>query len=184
MPPARCSRRPATPTGWSCRSWRRTSTPPTPWTTSCPSSPTSASRSTSRPSSSRRGSTRCTSTTTTTSPSSSTSSPATSTTTPTPSTTGCTTARRCRICSARRKTTPDPEEFVELRRQAAALIAEEAPAVWLLLYNDVTVARAGLSGLPDVRCQRPLRRLRHHRGELTISLAARSACPPTSQQIG
>ena len=46
------------------------------------------------------------------------------------------------------RTTPDPEEFVELRRQAAAQIAEEAPAVWLLLYNDVTVARAGLSGYP------------------------------------
>ncbi|HET9666319.1 MAG TPA: ABC transporter substrate-binding protein, partial [Desertimonas sp.] len=46
------------------------------------------------------------------------------------------------------RTTPDPEEFVELRRQAAAQVAEEAPAVWLLLYNDVTVARAGLSGYP------------------------------------
>ena len=46
------------------------------------------------------------------------------------------------------RTTQDPDEFVELRRQAAALIAEEAPAVWLLLYNDVTVARAGLSGYP------------------------------------
>ena len=39
-------------------------------------------------------------------------------------------------------------------------------------------------GLPDVRRQRPLRRLRHHRGELTIALAARSACPPTSTRIG
>jgi peptide/nickel transport system substrate-binding protein len=46
------------------------------------------------------------------------------------------------------RTTPDTEEFVELRRQAARLIAEEAPAVWLLLYNDVTVARAGVSGYP------------------------------------
>ena len=43
-----------TPTGWSCRSSRRTSTPPTPSTTSCRSSPTSASRSTSKRSSSRR----------------------------------------------------------------------------------------------------------------------------------
>ena len=101
-----------------------------------------------RPSSSRPGSTRCSSTTTTTSPSCSTSSLATSTTTPTPSTTGCTTARRCRNCSPQAKTSPDPDEVVELRRQAAALIAEEAPAVWLLLYNDVIVARAGVSGYP------------------------------------
>jgi peptide/nickel transport system substrate-binding protein len=49
---------------------------------------------------------------------------------------------------AQAKASPDPEEFVELRRQAARLIAEEAPAVWLLLYNDVTVARADVSGYP------------------------------------
>ena len=49
---------------------------------------------------------------------------------------------------AQAKASPDPEEFVELRRQAARLIAEEAPAVWLLLYNDVTVARTGISGYP------------------------------------
>jgi peptide/nickel transport system substrate-binding protein len=46
------------------------------------------------------------------------------------------------------RTSLDPDEFVELRRQAAQLIAEEAPAVWLMLYNDVTVARAGVSGYP------------------------------------
>jgi peptide/nickel transport system substrate-binding protein len=49
---------------------------------------------------------------------------------------------------AQARATPDPEQFVELRRQAARLIAEEAPAVWLLLYNDVTVARTGVSGYP------------------------------------
>ena len=49
---------------------------------------------------------------------------------------------------AQAKTTADPEEFVELRRQAARLIAEEAPAVWLMLYNDVLVARTGISGYP------------------------------------
>jgi peptide/nickel transport system substrate-binding protein len=49
---------------------------------------------------------------------------------------------------AQAKASPDAEEFVELRRQAARLIAEEAPAVWLLLYNDVTVARADVSGYP------------------------------------
>ena len=49
---------------------------------------------------------------------------------------------------AQAKSSPDPEQFVELRRQAARLIAEEAPAVWLLLYNDVTVARSGVSGYP------------------------------------
>jgi peptide/nickel transport system substrate-binding protein len=43
----------------------------------------------------------------------------------------------------------DAEESVELRRQAARVIAEDAPAVWLLLYNDVTVARAGVTGYPQ-----------------------------------
>jgi peptide/nickel transport system substrate-binding protein len=50
---------------------------------------------------------------------------------------------------ARAKASPDPDEFVDLRRQAARLIAEEAPAVWLLLYNDVLVARTGVSGYPE-----------------------------------
>ncbi len=49
---------------------------------------------------------------------------------------------------AQAKTTADAEEFVELRRQAARLIAEEAPAVWLMLYNNVLVARTGISGFP------------------------------------
>ena len=49
---------------------------------------------------------------------------------------------------AQAKTTADADEFVELRRQAARLIAEEAPAVWLMLYNDVLVARTGISGFP------------------------------------
>ena len=49
---------------------------------------------------------------------------------------------------AQAKTTADAEEFVELRRQAARLIAEEAPAVWLMLYNNVLVARRGISGFP------------------------------------
>jgi peptide/nickel transport system substrate-binding protein len=49
---------------------------------------------------------------------------------------------------AQAKSSPDPDEFVELRREAARVIAEEAPAVWLLLYNDVTVARTGISGYP------------------------------------
>jgi peptide/nickel transport system substrate-binding protein len=50
---------------------------------------------------------------------------------------------------ARAKASPDPDEFLDLRRQAARLIAEEAPAVWLLLYNDVLVARTGVSGYPE-----------------------------------
>ena len=79
---------------------------------------------------------------------------------------------------AQAKASPDPDEFVELRRQAARLIAEEAPAVWLLLYNDVTVARGNL-GLPDVRRQRPLRRLRHRRGELTAPAAIRPGAAGT-----
>lgn len=46
-------------------------------------------------------------------------------------------------------TAADPEEANGLRRQAAALIAEEAPANWLLLADDVVVSRAGISGFPE-----------------------------------
>jgi peptide/nickel transport system substrate-binding protein len=46
------------------------------------------------------------------------------------------------------KTAPSPEESNELRRQAARQIAEDAPVVWLILYNDVIVARTGISGYP------------------------------------
>jgi len=46
-------------------------------------------------------------------------------------------------------TAADPEEANELRRQATALIAEEAPADWLLLFDDLVVSRVGISGFPQ-----------------------------------
>lgn len=47
------------------------------------------------------------------------------------------------------KTSPDPEEANELRREAARLIAEDAPVVWLVLNDDIVVARAGVTGIPE-----------------------------------
>lgn len=43
----------------------------------------------------------------------------------------------------------DPEEGIELRRQAAAIIAEEAPTNVVLLGHDIVVSRAGVSGFPE-----------------------------------
>jgi len=54
---------------------------------------------------------------------------------------------------AEAKTSPDPDEANELRRQAARQIAEDAPAVWLTLADDVVVARTGVSGLPEFDVQ-------------------------------
>jgi peptide/nickel transport system substrate-binding protein len=46
-------------------------------------------------------------------------------------------------------TAPDPEEANELRRQAAAIIAADAPVDWLLLASDIVVSRTGLTGFPE-----------------------------------
>jgi peptide/nickel transport system substrate-binding protein len=51
------------------------------------------------------------------------------------------------------KVAADAGEQVELLRQAAAIIAEDAPAVWLLLFHDVLVARTGVSGYPTYDVQ-------------------------------
>jgi peptide/nickel transport system substrate-binding protein len=51
------------------------------------------------------------------------------------------------------KTSPDSDEANELRRQAARQIAEDAPAVWLTLADDVIVTRTGVSGLPGFDVQ-------------------------------
>jgi peptide/nickel transport system substrate-binding protein len=51
------------------------------------------------------------------------------------------------------KTSADPEEANELRRQAARQIAEDAPAVWLTLADDVVVTRTGITGLPEFDVQ-------------------------------
>jgi peptide/nickel transport system substrate-binding protein len=47
------------------------------------------------------------------------------------------------------KTTPDEDEAIELRRQAAEQIAEDAPAVWLTLTDDIVVAHTGVTGIPE-----------------------------------
>jgi peptide/nickel transport system substrate-binding protein len=47
------------------------------------------------------------------------------------------------------KTTADPDEANELRRQAAHQIAEDAPAVWLTLADDISVADVGVTGIPE-----------------------------------
>jgi peptide/nickel transport system substrate-binding protein len=54
---------------------------------------------------------------------------------------------------AEAKTTPDQEQAIELRRQAAEQIAEDAPAVWLDLADDIVVSRAGVTGLPEFDVQ-------------------------------
>ncbi len=46
------------------------------------------------------------------------------------------------------RTSTDLDESNELRRQAAALIAQDAAVDWLFLGNDLVVARTGLSGYP------------------------------------
>jgi peptide/nickel transport system substrate-binding protein len=50
---------------------------------------------------------------------------------------------------AEAKTTPDQEQAIELRRQAARQIAEDAPAVWLTLADDIVVADVGVTGIPE-----------------------------------
>jgi peptide/nickel transport system substrate-binding protein len=47
------------------------------------------------------------------------------------------------------KSSPDPEEANELRAQAARQVAEDAPVVWLVLNDDLVVARAGVTGIPE-----------------------------------
>lgn len=41
-----------------------------------------------------------------------------------------------------------PEESIELRQEAVRLIVEDAPAVWLILYDDVLVASSEVAGYP------------------------------------
>ena len=43
----------------------------------------------------------------------------------------------------------DPDEANELRRQAAAIIAADAPADWLILGDDLVVSQAGVTGFPE-----------------------------------
>lgn len=43
---------------------------------------------------------------------------------------------------------PTPEDATELLRQAARQISEDAAADWVLLFADLTVARAGVTGYP------------------------------------
>jgi peptide/nickel transport system substrate-binding protein len=51
------------------------------------------------------------------------------------------------------KVAADPEEANELRRQAAEQIATDAPADWLILFHDLVVAEAGVSGIPQFDVQ-------------------------------
>jgi peptide/nickel transport system substrate-binding protein len=44
------------------------------------------------------------------------------------------------------KTSTDPDQTIELYREAAHQIAVDAPADWLILYDDIIVARAGVTG--------------------------------------
>lgn len=46
------------------------------------------------------------------------------------------------------KTAETNDEYVDLMRQAARQIAEDAPVDWLILYADVVVAAAGVTGYP------------------------------------
>lgn len=48
---------------------------------------------------------------------------------------------------------PDPADQVDLLRQAAELVAVDAPAVWLLLNNDIIVSRPGVAGYPTFDVQ-------------------------------
>ncbi len=50
---------------------------------------------------------------------------------------------------AQAQTTADLDESVDLLRQAAALIAEDSPVDWLLLFPDLVAARAGVTGYPQ-----------------------------------
>jgi len=43
----------------------------------------------------------------------------------------------------------DPDQANELRREAAAIIAADAPVDWLLLASDLVVSRAGVTGFPE-----------------------------------
>jgi peptide/nickel transport system substrate-binding protein len=47
------------------------------------------------------------------------------------------------------KTAATPEEATDLLKQAARQISEDSPVDWLLLYSDLIVARAGVSGYPQ-----------------------------------
>jgi peptide/nickel transport system substrate-binding protein len=47
------------------------------------------------------------------------------------------------------KTAPSADEANELLQEAARQIAEDSPVDWLLLYSDLVVARAGVSGYPE-----------------------------------
>jgi peptide/nickel transport system substrate-binding protein len=51
------------------------------------------------------------------------------------------------------KVAADPADQVDLLRQAAELVAIDAPAVWLLLNNDIIVSRAGVAGYPTFDVQ-------------------------------
>lgn len=42
----------------------------------------------------------------------------------------------------------DPDEANELLRQAARIVAEDAPVAWLLVWDDVIGARTGVAGYP------------------------------------
>jgi peptide/nickel transport system substrate-binding protein len=47
------------------------------------------------------------------------------------------------------KTAASPDEATDLLKQAARQISEDSPVDWLLLYSDLVVARAGVSGYPQ-----------------------------------
>ncbi len=68
---------------------------------------------------------------------------------------------------SRARTTTDPAESVDLTRQAARQIAEDAPVDWLDLANDIIVARPGVTGYPTFDVSNRLRRLAHRRHRLT-----------------
>ena len=46
------------------------------------------------------------------------------------------------------KTSLDPDESIELLRQAARQISEDSPVDWLLLYSDLTVSTPDVTGYP------------------------------------
>jgi peptide/nickel transport system substrate-binding protein len=47
------------------------------------------------------------------------------------------------------KVAADPEEAVDLRRQAAAIIATDAPTDVVILAHDIVVSRTGIEGFPE-----------------------------------
>ena len=55
--------------------------------------------------------------------------------------------------SARRRRRPTPKRPTSYARQAAEQIATDAPAVWLYLFPDLVVTRAGVSGMPEFDVQ-------------------------------